>query len=735
MTRLQLLNTVVAIALLLVASTANAQVTPVTGDIDGDGVVNANDLALLLNHQNGTRPLTPSEIPLADVSPLNGGVNPGDGIIDSSDVTVFSDGLANPDLDGDGLGPAAEQGVGSSPFLVDTDSDGLDDGTEVSIGTDPLLTDSDGDGLDDGVEVANGLDPTDAASGNMPPNASSFTVLVRKAEEMSGTMSACVDPDGLPNGSCAGSVVAVPMGQPCGASQIGASSSPTSSTWKITGLSQGTTYTLYAVADDGLHSTCSTAQNHTTNVPPNPPTFAVTQHLRAKLTGTFTACIDPDAPNSACSVRVIAVSHGQSCSAPEQGTPTQLTSSSWEITGLLGATTYTLYAVADDGNDKTCSLPEDHTTNKGPEQPAEPGVPQGSDTILKGTLSNGTCNDIDAFPESSTCTRVVAAYPGGTACGYTAQGQIENQCTCFDPSVGPSPIAPVAVSNVLQPDETLWTITGLQPGTQYVLATEATDTDITNCSSAIQPTATTNTKHTLRRFTVDPQDQNIPAGQDNVTGAAGTWRVRTVVAASSSALTDIWVFTGDFDPSASSSKDPLDPDFEWIEAGARDSVTPRPDGTVGYHFFTGMKPQGTGLYQEQTFRINASQILVPTVGQNYDFHIFSCLYGGPGCPLGAPPLKFMACINSNQCLLWDITTNPRVNTFDIGHESKDPADQIDRTYVSSAEYRYHGNYGQKGIFKQDFKLGTNTDLQDCGTSDKTKFRHWRNSGTATTTCN
>lgn len=67
--------------------------------------------------------------------------------------------LAACDADGDGLGPAEEEALGTDPALADTDGDGLPDGDEAAQGTDPLAVDTDGDGLSDGDEAALGADP------------------------------------------------------------------------------------------------------------------------------------------------------------------------------------------------------------------------------------------------------------------------------------------------------------------------------------------------------------------------------------------------------------------------------------------------------------------------------------------------------------------------------------------------------------------------------------------------
>ena len=74
----------------------------------------------------------------------------GDGLGDAEEVAL---GLnpASADSDDDGLGDSAELGeYGTDPAKWDTDGDGLPDGDEVGmIHTDPLARDSDGDGIPD----------------------------------------------------------------------------------------------------------------------------------------------------------------------------------------------------------------------------------------------------------------------------------------------------------------------------------------------------------------------------------------------------------------------------------------------------------------------------------------------------------------------------------------------------------------------------------------------------------
>jgi alpha-tubulin suppressor-like RCC1 family protein len=109
---------------------------PADNDSDGDGLSNAQELAL--------------------------GTNPN-----------------NPDTDGDGLPDGTETNTGSylsgantgtSPLVADTDGDGLSDGVESgsgnyvsgsNTGTNPLVADTDGDGRKDGEEIVLGISPFD----------------------------------------------------------------------------------------------------------------------------------------------------------------------------------------------------------------------------------------------------------------------------------------------------------------------------------------------------------------------------------------------------------------------------------------------------------------------------------------------------------------------------------------------------------------------------------------------
>ena len=185
------------------------------GDLDGDGRATVLDLVLLVNHLNGTAPLSSDLLLFADVNK--------DGIINSGDVTAIAqavlgfaplpelrdsdgDGLPdawevllgldphNPDTDGngildgdedsdhDGLKNRWEARYGYDPrdpsthkilkpgggYMLDSeedrDADGLDNLQEQTYGTNPFLADTDGDGWGDEVEVSDGKDPLDPRS-------------------------------------------------------------------------------------------------------------------------------------------------------------------------------------------------------------------------------------------------------------------------------------------------------------------------------------------------------------------------------------------------------------------------------------------------------------------------------------------------------------------------------------------------------------------------------------------
>ena len=124
-----------------------------TGDNDGDGLLNWQELAL------GTDPNNPD--------------TDDDGLTDWEEIYItFSNPLlydtyslgisdADADFDDDGISNIDEIRIyGTDPLSSDTDGDWLSDYDEIFVyGTNPLNLDTDGDGAEDGWEVWHGFDP------------------------------------------------------------------------------------------------------------------------------------------------------------------------------------------------------------------------------------------------------------------------------------------------------------------------------------------------------------------------------------------------------------------------------------------------------------------------------------------------------------------------------------------------------------------------------------------------
>ncbi|MDS0261240.1 helix-turn-helix domain-containing protein [Haloarcula sp. S1CR25-12] len=136
-----------------------------SGDLDGDGLQNAAELAV---GGNVSVPDTDGD-GLADgpeVHQYNTSVRradtDGDGLNDTAEITEYGTSPVAADTDGDGLSDATEVRLGYNTTAPDTDDDGLRDGAELAAGTDPATADTDGDGLSDGRERKLGTDPTAA---------------------------------------------------------------------------------------------------------------------------------------------------------------------------------------------------------------------------------------------------------------------------------------------------------------------------------------------------------------------------------------------------------------------------------------------------------------------------------------------------------------------------------------------------------------------------------------------
>ncbi|MEO7101167.1 MAG: hypothetical protein ABI162_17575 [Luteolibacter sp.] len=126
-----------------------------TGDDDGDGLTNAQELTL------GTNPNNPD----AD----------GDGMPDgwevSNDLNPLDAGDGTGDPDNDGLTNLQEYQAGTNPHDYDTDNDSLPDGWEIqhfSNSNQTGIDDPDGDGLSNWLEFVLGFDPQNAATNGTP---------------------------------------------------------------------------------------------------------------------------------------------------------------------------------------------------------------------------------------------------------------------------------------------------------------------------------------------------------------------------------------------------------------------------------------------------------------------------------------------------------------------------------------------------------------------------------------
>ena len=152
---------------------------PPTSDVNGDGVIDTQDLVLglvtfsidpdsdddgLLDgcELTGANPTNPD-----DADSDNDGLS--DGEEDANHNCALDPGETNPndaDSDDDGLTDGDEVNVyGTDPLDPDSDDDECSDGQEVNVmGTDPLDPDTDDDGLTDCLEVTVGTDPLDPDS-------------------------------------------------------------------------------------------------------------------------------------------------------------------------------------------------------------------------------------------------------------------------------------------------------------------------------------------------------------------------------------------------------------------------------------------------------------------------------------------------------------------------------------------------------------------------------------------
>ena len=145
------------------------------GDLDGDGQPTVLDLVLLIGYLRDTNSLPPEVAVFADVN--------GDGLINSNDIPALANAIMGRttllpalDTDGDGIPDVLERLMGLNPTNAisfgdgipdgdrDYDMDGISNARELLLGLDPMRADTDGDGWSDDAELAVGSNPLDANS-------------------------------------------------------------------------------------------------------------------------------------------------------------------------------------------------------------------------------------------------------------------------------------------------------------------------------------------------------------------------------------------------------------------------------------------------------------------------------------------------------------------------------------------------------------------------------------------
>ncbi len=159
-----------------IAFTAFAPAIPyLFGDLDRDGKPTVRDLALLTGYLQDPNRLPPEIAAFADVN--------GDGVVNNEDIAALADAILGRstlrpalDSDGDGIPDALEWLMGLDPTKKDSFNDGISDGDrdsnhngltnaqEIRLGLNPLRLDSDGDGWSDDAELAAGSNPLDPKS-------------------------------------------------------------------------------------------------------------------------------------------------------------------------------------------------------------------------------------------------------------------------------------------------------------------------------------------------------------------------------------------------------------------------------------------------------------------------------------------------------------------------------------------------------------------------------------------
>jgi pSer/pThr/pTyr-binding forkhead associated (FHA) protein len=137
---------------------------------------------------------------LAGTAVVAGDVD-GDGLSDAQEIQIKTD-PNNPDSDGDGISDGDEVLIyGTDPLHRDTDGDILSDWDEINVyKTDPRKADTDGDGIPDGTELTQGSDPLVAETPTPGPTATeTATVLVTPSDTPSPSLTPTITNTPLPS--------------------------------------------------------------------------------------------------------------------------------------------------------------------------------------------------------------------------------------------------------------------------------------------------------------------------------------------------------------------------------------------------------------------------------------------------------------------------------------------------------------------------------------------------------
>jgi RHS repeat-associated protein len=130
-----------------------------TGDVNGDGRLDAADALLARQISAGLRTPTADELERADVAPLNQTPETSSPRVHPGDEVLIWQAIRGDDVDGDGLAADQELALGASPFRIDSDQDGVHDDVEHQDGSALDDPDTDGDGFTDAEEKAAGTSP------------------------------------------------------------------------------------------------------------------------------------------------------------------------------------------------------------------------------------------------------------------------------------------------------------------------------------------------------------------------------------------------------------------------------------------------------------------------------------------------------------------------------------------------------------------------------------------------